>query len=377
MRRHYDSFNRSQKTAFWIVIVAAAYLLLANLVFSTETDSEARIALSSDKDLQTLIKTETLQAQEKQLNIVLYGATEANRSVKLKAQIEGEVAEILIPKGSFAHQGDVILKVDERDRKARLAQAEALVKQRENEIQAARKLVKTGAQSQVRALEVQANYEEAKAQLAEAREAYENTIIRAPFCGVVENISVEEGDLVGQGFVVNGDDSVATIVEYNPLVVSGQIPQQKRAELRVGDPATVRLIDKREIPGRIRFIGTVTDPNTRTFRVEVEIPNLGGVIPVGVSAELLLPTNTAMAYHVSPSVLSLNDDGDIGIKAVDEAGMVVFHPVELLEDSAEGVWIGGLPDPIRLITLGHNFVSPGQKVPLEADRASTAQVVNP
>lgn len=376
MRRHYDSLNRSQKAAFWIVFVVVVYLALANLIFGSEADSDARIALSSDKDLQNLIKTETLHAQEKQLNITLYGATEANRSVKLKAQIEGEVAEILIPEGSFAHRDDVILKIDKRDRKARLAQAEALVKQRENEIRAARKLVKTGVQSQVRALEVQANYEEAKAELAEAKEAYENTMIRAPFCGVVENISVEEGDLVGQGFVVNGDDSVATIVEYNPLVVSGQIPQQKRAELSVGDPATVRLINKREIPGRIRFIGTVTDPNTRTFRVEVEIPNPGGGVPVGVSAELLLPTDTAMAYHVSPSVLSLNDDGDIGIKAVDGTGTVVFHPVELLEDSAEGVWIGGLPDPIRLITLGHNFVSPGQKVPLaqEAGSASTAQV---
>ncbi len=357
--------NGSQWLAILLVAGMVGYLLIASLL-GGEANEEEKIALTTNRDVSGLVKTKTMQAQNKPLNVVLYGSTEANRLVKLRAQTEGQVESIGVEEGSFVKQGDIILTLDPRDRNARVDQAKAQLAQAKAEYDAGKALVEQGAQSRVAFQQSKARYEEAKANLEAARETIQNTQIIAPFDGVVETIGVEVGDLVGRGMVVNGDDSVATVVEFDPLIVSGQVPQQKRGELQRDKPATVRLISGREVEGSIRYVGTVTDPNTRTFRVEVTIPNPENTIPVGVSAELFLPTGSEMAYHVSPSVLSLDADGNIGVKLVKEDGTVGFHEVDLLEDSAEGIWIAGLPDEITLITLGHNFVSPGQSLPQTA-----------
>ena len=179
----------------------------------------------------------------------------------------------------------------------------------------------------------------------------------------MEEINAEVGVLVGDmASMMGGANADVVLVEYDPLVVHGQIPQQKRAYLQKDTTAKVRLVNGETVEGTIRFIGSVTDPNTRTFRVEVELPNPEGSIPVGVSAELRLPAGTENAYLVSPSALSLDDVGNIGVKVVDDENIVRFQIVQLLEDSADGIWVTGLPKTIRLITLGQNFVSDGQSI---------------
>lgn len=68
------------------------------------------------------------------------------------------------------------------------------------------------------------------------------------------------------------------------------------------------------------------------------------------------------AYKISPSILSLADNGQIGVKIVDENDRVQFKPVALLKDTPEHLWITGLPPSVRIITVGQEFVLSGQKV---------------
>ena len=69
-----------------------------------------------------------------------------------------------------------------------------------------------------------------------------------------------------------------------------------------------------------------------------------------------------MAHFVTPALLSLADDGSIGLKTVDERNRVRFRPVEIIEDTPDGIWLGGLPREIRIITVGQEFVVAGQEV---------------
>lgn len=362
MTSRFAQLKPAQKTAIIITVVLLAYLLVANLFSSDEQQTEERVAETSTKDVSSLVKVEALDAQLHPLHIVLNGVTEANRLVRLKAQVEGAVKSIEAQEGDTLKKGDVIMRIDVRDRQARLAQAKALLEQRRVEYQAAKKLNKKGVYSDVRFAQSHAEYEAAKAMVSSAQDDFNNTTIRAPFAGVLEELSVEVGDLVGRGFVVQGDDSVATVVDFDPLIAVGQIPQQRRADLQTDQPATIRLFGDDRHQGTIRYIGSVTNSDTRTFRVEVEIPNPDGKLPIGISAEMRLPAGRALAYNVAPSVLSQDDGGNVGVKTVDEHGIVQFSPVTLLEDSGEGFWIGGLPDSVRLITTGQNFVSAGQSL---------------
>ena len=90
--------------------------------------------------------------------------------------------------------------------------------------------------------------------------------------------------------------------------------------------------------------------------------NPAGFRVAGGSATIrvLLPEQPAM--FLSPAYLSLGDDGRLGVRHVGVGDEVRFTPVTLLSVTTEGAWVTGLPDEVRLITLGGGFVSPGQQV---------------
>lgn len=362
MTGRFGRLKPSQKAAIIILVVLLTWLVIANVFRAGGTTEEERVALDSEKDLSNLVKIEELTAQPHALHIVLNGATEANRMVRIKAQVEGAVAEVLKQEGDTVKQGEVILRLEPRDRKARVAQGKALLEQRKVEYEAAKKLNQKGVYSDVRFSQSAAQYEEAKAYLSAAQTDFDNITIRAPFDGVLEERHAEVGDLVGRGPMGGGDDSVATVVDFDPLVVVGQVPQQRRNDIDTKKQARIRLFGTEEYQGSIRYLGTVTNADTRTFRIEVEIPNAEGELPVGVSAEMHLPAGEAMAYNIAPSVLSQDDTGKVGVKIVDENNVVQFVHVDLLEDSNKGFWVGGLPERIRLVTTGQNFVSAGQTI---------------
>mgnify|MGYP001000122901 FL=1 len=68
------------------------------------------------------------------------------------------------------------------------------------------------------------------------------------------------------------------------------------------------------------------------------------------------------SHKISPAILSLNDQGKLGIRTVDENNAVEFREIEILEDTTDGLWVSGLKENERIITLGQEYVFQGQTV---------------
>jgi multidrug efflux system membrane fusion protein len=100
--------------------------------------------------------------------------------------------------------------------------------------------------------------------------------------------------------------------------------------------------------------------------VEITVPNPDYAIRAGLTAVVDLPGETVSAHRVSPSLFTLNDAGELGLRTVDREGRVEFYPIAILEDSPDGAWVTGLPERARLITIGHEFVAEGQVVEAQA-----------
>jgi multidrug efflux system membrane fusion protein len=134
-----------------------------------------------------------------------------------------------------------------------------------------------------------------------------------------------------------------------------------------------RLVTGQTVQGRVRYVGSRSDPATRTFTVELEVRNPSGRMAAGVSAELRIGLEHVLAHRVPASLLALDEAGVLGVKAVDEQGRVVFHPAEVMRADADSLWLGGLPERLRLITVGQGFVNPGAAVtPVPEDAAGLA-----
>lgn len=325
-------------------------------VAETDPNSEIAPALQRIKTGPVAVQVQNYNARSHKQEVVVRGRTEALRSVDLKAETPGRVVKIHAELGQHVKKGDVLVEFAIKERHAQLAEAEALIRQREIEYNAAKSLSKKGFSAKTTLAGAKAYLDSARAQATAVRILLEDLIIRAPFDGIIEDRSVEIGDFVKDG------NSVISIVDENPFLVTGQISELYVNEIKVGGLGTAKLITGETVEGFIRFIGKTADPNTRTFRVELLVDNEDRTLRSGVTAETTFKTETVMAHFISPAILTLNDTGTLGVRAVDDADIVQFHPVHILSDSSEGAWVDGLPAESRLIIVGQEFVRAGDKV---------------
>ncbi len=319
---------------------------------------------------RTSVRVRHQSAVEVTRNITVNGRTAPARIVELNAETDGRVVSIGVERGDRFDAGDVIVRLDERDRRARLAQAEATVKQRELEFEARAKLKGDSYVSEAQLQEAKALLEAAKTELTRARLDIDYMVIRAPFDGALQDRQVEVGDFVKLG------DPVAAIVDDRTLIVSASIAEYEAHFVEKGNPGTAKLATGQTVSGTIRYIAPVADESTRTFDVELEIDNAEGSLRAGMTAELVIPVEKIYAHKVSPSLLTLDDEGNLGIKVVNESGIVEFHSADIAMSSSEGIWITGLPYSATIITVGQGFVNEGTIVDaIPEDEIETAVAI--
>lgn len=354
----------------WIttsIIVAAALLWMVSGQFITDTEPVTGPESAAGKVIPKVrVRISNAESMANRLN--LQGQTAADRTVTVRAETHGVVEEVLVERGARVAAGDLLVRLAMADRRARLAQARALLEQRRTEYQAAQRLKQGGFQAETALAQAKAEVAAAEAAMKEAELEVARVTLRAPIAGIVNQRPAEVGDFIDRG------DPVATLVDLDPLTIVGQVSERYMDQIAPGVQAEVRLLDGRVVTGTVSYVGAVASETTRTFPVEVDIPNPDGRLIEGVTAELALPIRQVRAHRVPPSVLTLSDTGALGVKAVDDNDKVMFHEVKVLGDSPEGIWLGGLPDEIRLITVGQEYVLDGQQVvPVPAGRLAAPE----
>jgi multidrug efflux system membrane fusion protein len=222
--------------------------------------------------------------------------------------------------------------------------------------EAAKELAKKGYRAETKHAEAVTLMRSAEAQKARIEVEIGHTFIRAPFDGVLEKRYAELGDFLKVG------NPVARIVDRDPLLVIAQVSEREIGHLKLGNPVRVTLISGERLVGKLGFLGTSADEATHTFRIEIEVPNPDLALRAGITAEIEISVAEITAHLVSPAVLTLNDQGAIGIKLIEGDRRVAFHRIEILSDGPEGVWLTGLPDTITVITVGQEFVRHGEIV---------------
>ncbi len=319
--------------------------------------TEMALAQAVEKKAEKVarVRTQISVASEHPRNLILFGRTEASRMVDVKTETAGRIVELPVQKGAGVTKGQVIARIAMDDRKARLSETKALVNQYAVAHNAAQQLSQKQYRSKVKLAESAAQLETAKARLKSMTTDIDRTVIRAPFAGVLENLPVEIGDFSAIGHVVAG------IVDLDPVLVVGEVTERAVKLLNTGTPAQSQTLNGLPLNGIVSYISKVASPATRTFRVEVSIANPDGAISAGLTAQMSLNLGTAKAHFITPAVLTLSSEGVLGVKILDENGIVRFHTGTIVEDTPEGLWVEGLPDRIELITVGQEFVRAGQK----------------
>ena len=302
------------------------------------------------------VQVDVLKADWLQRKITLTGRTAPYRVTTLRAEIDARVVSVKIERGERVKKNTLLLQLATNERKLFLKEAQANLKQHELNYKAMKNLSKKGYQSEVQIAEAFASLENARTQLKRAKLDLQHTQIQAPFAGVLIERYVEVGDYVTVG------SAIAKVMDEDPFLIIADVNELQRPYLKLGQPVEAKLVTGQTVQGKISLISRQADEATRTFSIEVEVPNPHHVLAAGITTSISIPVEKVQAHRVSASLLSLNDEGVLGVKAVDENNKVVFYPAKLAQSTSQGIWLRDLPNTLHFITVGQGFVRAGDTV---------------
>lgn len=302
-------------------------------------------------------------------SVALTGRTEATRRIELRAETSGRVTLSPVRQGQRVNAGDLVCSIEPGDRPARRLQAEANLRQAQAGFDSLNQLAQRGFAPRNRVLESEAAVQAARAALRQIDEEMFRLDVRAPSAGLIDQTPAEQGSILSAGGLC------ATVVDLNPIRAVGYVSETEVANLRVGARAEVVLTGGRKVQGTVRYVAAAADAATRTFEVAAEFPNPDFSVRDGLTAEISIPLNPARGYKLPQSALTPDAAGKLGVMIAAD-GKARFTPVTILRNTAEGVWVEGLPASPRVVTVGQHFISDGAAVQAFTPEEARAQGVD-
>ncbi len=364
---------------------------------SAMAQREAAAVASQEARVKVVVERST--AQNVDSAVVLRGQTSAARQVEVRAETSAVVINEPLRKGARIEAGQDMCVLDPGTRgagldeaRARLAEAQSRVPEAESRVDEAQarldeaminqnasaRLKEDGfasttrvaaadaavaaaqagvvsAQSGLRA--ARSGIEAATAAVAVAEAEIDRLTIKAPFSGLLESDTAELGSLLQPGALCG------TVIQLDPVKLVGYVPETEVNRVKVGAQAGARLAaGGQQVQGRVTFLSRSADPQTRTFLVEIDVPNADLAIRDGQTAEILIASEGADAHLIPQSALTLNDEGALGVRIIDQDAVVDFVDVDIIRDTPRGVWVTGLPEVADVIVIGQEYVIEGVTV---------------
>ena len=349
------------------------------------------------------------------------GVTQPKAIITLSAEIGGTARKVPAVEGRQVEAGDVLVVIDTSTLPARIdaakaeiaaattaldsataqsrgtyneqrAAAEANLEVARQRLEIAQKLATQNFSAPVELAQLKANYENArmtlaqidlarnlrsevdiaqnrarlataKSNLAVLRDQLAKSTIKAPAAGWLETMHLEQGEQIAAGA------PAATILDMDELKIVVAVPQTNISEVGLGDPVNVNVAGAGMRKGAVTKIASISSTTTRTFDVEVTVPNPGRELRAGMTVEANIDVGFQPAFGMSPAHLSVAGDGSLTAK-IDDGGTVRVVPVELVRSGVEQVFVSGLADGATLLTFGQAFVNAGDPVRVSPEPAS-------
>jgi len=302
--------------------------------------------------------TLTLVPRKLEDKINLPGTIEPYEDLWVKAEVSGQVVNVLVEEGDAVKKGQILVKLDDRDYRSRLERIEAAYKLAKLEYDRIAALDRKKITAANKLDEIEAQLSDVMAQKNEAQLALERTRIKAPIGGLINEIRSKNGNFVGIG------DEVVQILQTSKVKVSVGIPESDVASFFNLETATVIIeaLGKKRVKGKKIFLSRQPRNLARLFDLELMVPNTDGRIFPGMFARVELIKQVYENALVIP-LYAVITQGDEHFVYIEENNLAKKRAVEIgiLFDWQVQV-ISGLQPDERVIVVGHRFLDEGEPV---------------
>ena len=378
----------------------------AQEVPETETSYSKNAENNKDEEFTFSVETKVFTSKLIDQSIELQGQTIHNKKIDVKSETSGNIDSIEFSRGDKVSQNAEMITISLEDRNEKLLSAkkdlERLSKElilneknrdnllRQNverielyeiEYASAKQLIDKGLSSKSKLSLASFNLANAKADKEDIKIKFESTLanleaqisnvksvlknikldidktsIKAPFDGIISEKMVEETEFISLG------TPLFTIIDLDPIKIEGYLSEFDINKVSVGTKAIIEDSNGIKKNGIISFISPSAETSTRTFEITIEADNKDLSYKSGITTKIIIKGSELKAHKIPPSILTLLDDGTVGVKAVDSDNNITFYPTKTIKDTIDGMWVSGLPEKVNLIVSGQEYISIGEKI---------------
>tara|TARA_Y100001970_G_scaffold48479_1_gene61441 strand:+ start:28031 stop:29272 length:1242 start_codon:yes stop_codon:yes gene_type:complete len=371
-----------------------------NISYAEDTDN------NESEKFTFSVETKVFTASLIDQSIELQGQTIHNKKIDVKSETSGKINSIEFSRGDNVSENSEMITISLEDRKEKLLSAEKDLerlskeiilneKNRDNllrqnverielyeiEYASAKQLIDKGLSSKSKLSLASFNLANAKADREDIKIKFESTLasleaqitnvksvlknikldinktsIKAPFDGIISEKMVEETEFISVG------TPLFSIIDLDPIKIEGYLSEFDVNKVSVGTKAFIEDSNGIKKSGIISFISPSAETSTRTFEITIEADNKDLSYKSGITTKIVIKGSELKAHKIPPSILTLLDDGTVGVKAVDNDNIVTFYPTKTIKDTIDGMWVSGLPEKVNLIVSGQEYISLGDKV---------------
>lgn len=341
-----------------LLTMAIAAMLLASCSGKGDNNAQKQEELPIVK-IQAVYDEEVKQTAE-------YTATvEAFKTNNISSNNGARIKRLLVDVGSFVRAGQSVVILDDTNvdqQRIAIDQQNISLANVKRDLERAKELLKIGGGTQQAVDQLQAQYDaQARAIDASRRSLQnmrENTVLTSPVSGVVTQRNYNNGDLpAGLPILV--------IEQQQPLKVIVNVNESDFPKVHRGMGVEVRLdtYGDEVFPGQVYLIHPAIDPSTRTFQVEVTIPNANNRVHSGMFARVLFNYGTKRNVVVPDRAIQKQTGSGVRYVYVYNNGTVEFREVQLgqrMENRYEV--LGGLNGGTQVVVEGQSRLSNGARV---------------
>jgi len=306
-----------KRKSMWFVAVAAVAVAAA---FALSARAKPDVALAQSSSAPAAVTLAAVQPVKSAPREEITGALQPAKELKMGFEVPGRLARILVRKGAFVGEGQVIGQLDPELADAQVQQAEAAVAAAQAQsalasdtAQRQTRLQETGSVSEwqgksasSQATAAAAQLQAAKAALAQARAARRRHDLKAPFSGVLIDAPDQVGATVAPGV------ALFTLEQLDPLVLKLTVSDSARALLKLGTRVHVECVSSGGATqdAWVRSVIPSADPATRRIPVEIVVPNKEARFTAHTLARAVLPMGSAEDVLAAPASALASQGGD-------------------------------------------------------------------
>lgn len=360
----------------WLIvfsILAVIGIMVLKIGVERERLEQVRMAALKKEIPAVKVITLTLEPIRLEDKINLPGQVEPQEDLWIKTEVSGQVTKIRVMEGQKVRKGQVLVEIDDRDYRSRLARIEAnydLIKQEYNRYLS---LAEKKITAQNILDEIEARLKDVTAQRKEAQLALSRTHIASPIDGRLNQISPTRGHLLKIG------DRVAQILNLDTVKVTVGVPESDVAAFFDLEEATVSIeaLGDLRVTGKKLFLSYQPRSLARLYDLELVVPNPDGRIRPGMFARVELVKAVFDNALVVPlyAVIAQNDERFVFVA---NDGHAKKRPVSLGVLTGWQVQItSGLAAGDRVVVVGHRLLDEGHAIEVIRAVSNVEEILQP